>query len=223
MVYIPKDIRETKLWMQLPAALAHIEATCGEATGWLELRQALIDGEIPARWGFDAARVFPLIYEPKPLFSEDPVTTNPRYWHAYGSKPPFDGLLFDSDEWRGQADYKPTLPRRRLFLLKQKILEFWPLNTSLISSVAKPPTPRRAKTATVEVIYRLAREVYSNAEGKPPNSDEAARLIAKAAKKPGSTVGKIDRELVRSVLRKPEFSAKRWSRGQRKTSNNSPK
>jgi hypothetical protein len=81
MPYTPPGKRERSRWMTLAEVVRHIQACveCEEQTAVGELRVAMGQGLVPARWAFDRSRECSL-FEPPPIFSADPVPADQFYW-----------------------------------------------------------------------------------------------------------------------------------------------
>jgi hypothetical protein len=221
MPYRSKAERELPLWMTLVEAVAHIQAQegCDQIEALRQLRVALGEGEIPARWA--AAPLPPLgplamyVGSP-PLFSSDAVPTDALFWnHALiflvGNGRVIDqSFLLDDDENRAsEGGPRP----RELFLLRTRVLEHWPLpsearedSNRVQSGSSDQPKKRRPKPASKSVIRKTIKELYQQAGNNPPNQTKAEPLIAGVL--PGTP-----RTLIRPILREEEFKRLRRKPG----------
>ena len=101
------------------------------------------------------------------------------------------------------------VPSRRLYVLKEKILEFWPFRipeTGNENLVAKIPKPRPASSSEIRDVLR---RINAEAADHPPNHNIAEQRIRKLL----PTARRI---LIRQILKEPEFANVRWRPGQRK-------
>ena len=109
--------------MTLAEAVRHIQVSveCEEASALGELRVVMGQGLLPARWAFDRSRESTL-FEPPPIFSQDPVPTDPLYWAIVLIFMDGDGAVVDQSYW---IEATTTPQRRGLFLLVSRVLELW--------------------------------------------------------------------------------------------------
>ena len=218
MPYTPPSKRERSRWMTLAEVVRHIQASveCEEETAVGELRGAMGQGLVPARWAFDCSRESTL-FEPPPIFSLDPVPADPLYWECVLIFMDGDGAVVDQSYLLEAT----TMPQRRgLFVLRSRVLELWypskqsaaahlPCEPNVIAD-RKPSNLSHAnqklvkpKPATIEQIRDEARKIYP--VGKfGPNLPKAEQLIRRA-------LGNASRERLRNVLKEPQF--KRRPRG----------
>ena len=201
MPYSPLSKRERSRWMTLAEVVRHIQASTG--TEWVaavdELRAAMGQGLVTARWAFDPSREAVFI-EPAPIFSVDPVPTGSFYWAYALIFLDGDGAVVDQS-YLGETTATPQ--RRGLFLLRSRVLELWhPSKQSHTEQKNLRPKP-----ATSAQIRDEARKIYR--AGKfGPNIRKAEELIRQA-------LGNAPRKRVRDVLEDPEFASHRRARGKR--------
>ena len=173
MPYISKWARERALWMTLVEAVTHIQDCDGctqlEALG--QLRQALGEADIPARWA-----AYPPINRPPSysramphLLSSEQVPTDAFFWSGALIYLDGNGRVIDEFFLRGpdgEFVAGPTPRGRELFLLRSRVLELWPQLQKL---------PRRS--VNDDEILSAARELYLERKNDPPNKPVAERLI----------------------------------------------
>jgi hypothetical protein len=189
--YVPLSECERSRWTTLAAVIWHIQINlgCAVEVAVRELRVAMGQGSIPARWAFGLSGVSQ--FEQPPGFSVDSVPADPFYWGMVLIFTDEDGAVVDQPIWRDST----TAPRRRgLFLLRSRVVELW-------------HSPKKEKKRTsVKQIRNEARKLYP--EGKfGPNENQAEQLIRKAL------LGNAPRAFVRRVLEEPEFATRRRPRG----------
>jgi hypothetical protein len=176
--------------MTLAAVIWHIQINlgCAVEVAVRELRVAMGQGSIPARWAFGPSGVSR--FEQPPRFSVDSVPADPFYWGIVLIFTDEDGAVVDQPIWRDST----TAPwRRGLFLLRSRVVELW-------------HSPKKEKKRTsVKQIRNEARKLYP--AGKfGPNENQAEQRIREA-------LGIAPRILVRRVLEEPEFATRRRPRG----------
>jgi hypothetical protein len=219
MTYMPyrsKAERELPLWMTLVEAVAHIQAQerCDQVGALRQLRMALGEGEIPARWGADLLPPLPrmAMYVGSPrLFSSDPVPTDALFWdHALiflvgNGRVINQSFLLDDDEDHA-SELAPS--PRELYLLRARVLEHWPSLSDALKDSASSDQPRqpRRPPASKSLIRETARDLYRQAGNNPPNQTKAEQLIARLL--PGTP-----RKLIRPILQEEEFARLRRKRG----------
>jgi|GEM_PF-4028155 len=215
MPYIRKSQRDRALWMTLVEAVNHINEQERTEDGLDQIRIALGEGEIPARWAWpslaegpnevDGWKLHLVPMRDPPLFLEDTVPTDRRFWDKAIMLLDGDGKVVDpalgymAIERDGKVEVlcQQPVPGRGLFLLKESIFDFWPVATS-----EPDRTPQTARAASEKEIRDAAREVYSSSAGSAPNMDQAERLIR-------AKLGKAPRKVIRHVLGDPEFASLR--------------
>jgi hypothetical protein len=211
MPYRSKNERERPLWMTLGEAIQHVQEVdgCNRLQALSQLRDALEEGDIPARWSADPEPSLPPGFFRvgfPPLFAPGPIPTDPVYWRTVLVLP--NGLVID----QGTLDQQSAGRSRQLFLLRSKINELWPLQSKRRESAYQAVTSDRStarQQASKEQIRKTAREVYCyemESGKKPPNLAEAEHLIRERVE--GAT-----RPRIRSVLNDDEFKRLRLKRG----------
>ena len=220
MPYMSKWARERALWMTLVEAVTHIHDCDGctqlEALG--QLRQALGEADIPARWA-----AYPPINRPPSysramphLLSSEQVPTDAFFWSGALIYLDANGRVIDEFFLRGpdgEFVAGPTPRGRELFLLRSRVLELWPLSNHLrkelfptrSGSTTRPELPVRRPAPEADIL-RAARELYQQ-PGKPPNMAEAEQQLG--AKFPGTNRDRF----IRPILRRKEFDDLRLKRG----------
>jgi hypothetical protein len=209
--------------MTLIEAVTHVRAHlaqegCDEGGALGQLRKALGEGEVSARWAADPPPPLgPLgmyIGSP-PLFSSDAVPTDALFWDLALIFLDGDGrVVHQSFLFNAENSDSEHAPRPRgLFLLRSRKFELWPLpppapNVSdQTGSGSSGQTPRpRPQLASKSQILDTARTLYQQAGNNPPNLTKAEQLIASLL--PGTPRGKI-----RPILQQEEFAALRRKAG----------
>lgn len=217
MPYIRKRQRGRALWMTLVEAVNHINKQERTENGLDQIRIALGEGEIPARWAWQSLPEGPIKFEGRnlhfvpmpdpPLFVEDTVPNNREFWDKAIMLLDGDGKVIDpalgymtiQRDAKVEVLCQQPVPWRGLFLLKETIFDFWPL-------ADHSETDRKlqnVRAASEEEIRDAARELYSNSPAfAAPNIDKAERLIR-------AKLGKASRKLIRHVLSASEFASLR--------------
>ncbi len=220
MPYIRKREREGQQWMTLPEVLAHIQAQGHPTDAWLEVRSALIDGEIPTRWeadefewleSSDVDAAGDLLWRSRQdelaLISAGSPPNEGFFWYRHGTAPS-DGRFGDP---RRIVDPRPEVSAKRfrvIYLLRDRVLALWPASASPPSSAPKA----LRKPASLAQILMTARKVYSDAGNKPPNLTKAERAVRDLLSKDGKNAA---RPKIREVLKRKEFESQRRKRGLR--------
>jgi hypothetical protein len=202
--------------MSLTEAVHHVQAveSCSQIDALTQLRMALGDGDISARWAADPLPSWIYQVGVPPLFSSDEVPIDAGYWDSVLIFLDGDGRVIDQSFYLDEKEEKSPPRPRQLLLLRSRVLELWPPTEKTVHGAnqtkldtSQTPTRRASK----EQIRVPAREMYQtkNEMGKkPPNTEEAERLLRE--KVDGATRPKI-----RAVLSEPEFEKLRLKRGGR--------
>jgi hypothetical protein len=220
MPYVSKWVRERALWMTLVEAVTQIQDCEGctqlEAVG--QLRQALGEADIPARWA-----AYPPINRPPSysfamphLLSSEQVPTDAFFWASAPIYLDGNGRVIDEYFLRGpdgESVVGPTPRGRELFLLRSRVLELWPLSNHRrkessptgSGSTTQPELPVRRPASEADLL-RAARELYQQ-PGKPPNLREAEEQLM--SKFPSTS----REQFIRPILRRQEFADLRLKRG----------
>lgn len=195
--------------MTLSEAVHHIEVAdecaCNEALS--QLRIALGDGDIPARWGADPPLSLPGFFQfgSPPLFASDPVPSDPAYWSLVLILPAGDGVVIDQSV-HAQGQSAPR--RRQLFLLRSRVFELWPPSNHERKdrgSTTEPEKPLR-RSVDDDQIRTAARDIYRERKGDPPNKPTAEQLIRQR-------LGGGKRDDIRRILDEEEFANLRREAG----------
>jgi hypothetical protein len=197
--------------MTLAEAINHIQSSdgCDKAAALHQLRMALGEGEIQARWASDHLPPGVFLLGGPRYFSDDGVPTDANYWATVLILLEADGTVIDQKNQidEGTDELESTEPRRRqLLLLRSGITAIWSPTTNL--EVTANRRSDIAKPASRANIYKAAAEIYETGGDNPPNVTAAEQIIR-------SKLGKVPRKLVREVLRRPEFARRRNPTGNR--------
>lgn len=208
--------------MSLSEAVAHINNQENDNTGLTQIRDALKDGEIPARWGVEGymdvltsdgtTQRFLKIPtdENSPLLLKGKIKKDARFWENAVMLPDQDSIVierFSKGKWDEESDVVES--HRKLFLLKERILELWPVNATDCSEMS----PASFTIATADQIHQAVSEVYAESTDKPPNSLEAESPTREKLKKKG--LRPRNQAELREVIGRPEFKKLRLGQGQR--------
>jgi hypothetical protein len=224
MPYKRKAERERLDWMTLAEAVEHINAQENTNDGLCQLRLALGEGEIPVRWAAEeptptryiasGPALFVGSSQPS-LFSSDEVPSDPHYWDSVlifldGEgrviDQSFDYLYIERDGISQSLPPPRPIRPRQLYLLKSKILEFWPLQLHTVATEKNAAPISKPRPASKEAIEKVLTGIYAEAAENPPN-------ILTAEQRARKILGKASRKLIREVLSKPQFANLRRSPG----------
>jgi hypothetical protein len=208
MPYRSKAERERPNWMTLRQAVVHVAVAekCEPGEALHQLRLALGEADIPARWAADPPPLIPGMYsvELPEIFSPEQVPRDARYWGRVT-------ILLSGDCRVLHQSEEQSLPSpRELLLLISRVLELWSNPTPFQLSMGHREDAglgyQANRRATTKQIREVAREVYASQDGKPPNTNEAETRVREK-------LPKASRKFIREVLKETEFANLRLKPG----------
>src|SRR5258708_1016614 len=173
-------------WISLSDAIAYVEdrEQCDPTAALRQIRTALGDGEIPARWGPDPAPdpiqlgAYATLYFTTSQFADDQVPTDAGFW---------SGVLIMEGSGKVIDQTDSTLgPRpRELFVERRRVEALWPraTNQDIPTPTLKPAKASktapamRSLNASSKTIREVAHAIYTERTTLPPNVREAEQLI----------------------------------------------
>jgi hypothetical protein len=222
MPYLSPQERNRQRWMTLRDAILHIRRVdkCDQETALHQLRAALADGEVQARWGSGEIPQFVIPIVPGAV--EVPAWALQKFWLSVpidltgaGSIPAL--LLEELESPQAEEEEEEDeddddnegsrLTRYFVFVLREDIERHWPSDHP--ETRAKGPV-----TASSREIEEVLRKIYDEAEEKgekPPNINQAADLAARKLQPK-----KVPRKVARVILDKAEFKRRRPGPGRRR-------
>jgi hypothetical protein len=245
MSYVSPAERERQRWMTLKEAISHIQRVdgCDEVIAFAQLRRALADGAIEARWGPD--EFSPRLFEIQPGRRIRLAT----FWRTV----PIDGEggfipgvypedLPDADPDIEDNSPEQYMPKRYyLFVLRDSISRHWasfdPENA--VKSQSPPADVREAvfeEAAAADIQATVIKEATGSRNreyaSEPQIRETAVQIYdehAKAGAKPPNMPEAFDliakrlapklapKRRVFPVLREDEFKNRRWKPGKHST------
>lgn len=203
MPYIPKKDRQD--WMTLSEVITRISKVdeCEKNVALVQLRTALMDREISARFAHEEYVIKGGLWPMPPLgpLASDSAPTDPLFWFGALFILSGDGFVIDQPILGSDQDEDASLPqRRRLLLNRAEVETIWGTEVS--------HAPRIRRTPSQQNIRDALRKIYSAPNANPPNVNQAYGLVCQQ-------LGKTPRNLVREILKEPEFARHRSPPGRR--------
>jgi hypothetical protein len=219
MPYTSRMAQERARWMTLREALAHIEKAelCSLKDAWRQLREAIADREIDARWPHALQLTRVGDYDDEDIGPSRDI----RFWKSARYILGGGGRILDDPACRpnharlklireGKLHYRSVLVR------KDDVERVWPTAngtaearppTASLSHGTEPfrPTSARPKYSEVDIRKEIKR-IYGDQSYNRPNLEKLYYIVSD--KFPG-----VSRSIVRRIGKEPEFSPERRPAG----------